>query len=239
MPKRRFATMPTGQQVVATIAGKAGDSAGWGFVPKIRRRGARVTAKFSGSANAKWYLDFPGTGLKSGWQPAMRDATEVKFDIPAGQGTRTRVDLYVWTDDGQPAEIRLHAVAVDGEAQSLAGANTVRPSVTDCDARLDVARAVGTVSRRDGRKLTARVLANRNVAVFETADAVTLTPCAANFIPPSTRGTQRGVEWVLTKFPATRTGRACRSRWRMPQRIRVTRWRSSPRWRPRIRSPRP
>ena len=188
------------QQVVATIAGKSGDSAGWGFVPQVRGEAHKVTAKFSGSANAKWYLDFPGTGLKSGWQPAKPDATEVEFEIPANKEI-ARVDVYVWTDDGQPAELRMHAVAVDGEAQSLAGANTVRPSVTDCDARLDVARAVATVSRRDGRKLTAHVLAHSNVALFETTDAVRLTSCSAKFIPPSTRGTQRGVEWVRTQVP--------------------------------------
>jgi hypothetical protein len=84
-------------------------------------------------------------------------------------------------------------------AQSLAGVHSLR--ATGCDARLDVARAVATVSRPNGRPLVARVLAHRNVACFDTTDTVTLAPCSANFLPASTRGTQRGVEWVHTQVP--------------------------------------
>ena len=186
------------QHVFATIEGKSGDSAGWGFVPQIHGDAQKFTARFSGSANAKWYLDFPGTGVKSAWQAAKPEATEVAFEIPAGKKV-TQIVFYVWTDDGKPAEVRLHSVTIDEEAQSLAGANALPD--TGCNARLDVARAVGTVSGPDGPTVTARVLAHRNVAIFETRDAVTLTPCSAKFIPPSKSGTQGGVEWVLTQVP--------------------------------------
>ena len=188
------------QQVFATIAGKSGDSAGWGFVPQFHGDGhaRKITARCSGSANAKWYLDFPGIGVKSGWQAAKLEVTEVAFEIPAGKEV-TQIVFYVWTDDGKPAEARLHSVIIGGEAQSLAGAKVLSDS--GCNARLDIARAVGTVSRPEGHALTARVLAHRNVAIFETGDTVTLTPCSAKFIPPSTRGTQGGVEWVRTQVP--------------------------------------
>jgi hypothetical protein len=179
----------SGQHVIATISGKAKANAGWGFTANAA--GRKVVAKLSGSSNAKWYLDFPGTGLNSGWQAASSEPREVTFEIP--KNTKLgRIDLYIWTNDGKPSEIRLHSVHVDGVAQPLAGAGT-----TGVDSRLDLARAVATVPG----KLTARVLANHNAFVFETAEPVTLTPCSASFIPPSTRGAQDGVEWVLTKVP--------------------------------------
>jgi hypothetical protein len=49
--------------------------------------------------------------------------------------------------------------------------------------------------------VTARVLAGCNAAVFETSSKVTLTPCAADFIPASKGGKQGDVEWVLTTIP--------------------------------------
>ncbi|MFO1492843.1 MAG: hypothetical protein U1F77_20195, partial [Kiritimatiellia bacterium] len=184
----------TGQLVIATIAGKSGDSSGWGFAPKVAGPVNNVTAKLSGTGNAQWYLDFPDTGVKSGWQPATPTASEVTFEIPAGKKP-DRVDLYVRTNDGQPAEVRLHSVVVGEETQSLAGAKL--PDGQKLEARLDLARAVATVTG----KLTARVLANHNAMVFETAETVTLTPCTAHFIPASTRGAQDGIEWALTKVP--------------------------------------
>jgi len=182
--------------VIATIKGNAGNSAGWGFVPEVAAPVSRVTARLSGGANAKWYLDFPGTGVSSGWQPASPEASEVAFEIPAGS-TLQRIDLYIWTNDGKPAEIRLHSVATDGNTQSLAGAKTTTPF----QSRLDLARAVGTVTGPDGMKVTGRVLADRNAAVFESTGPVSLTPCAADFIPISKRGARSGTQWVVTTVP--------------------------------------
>ena len=69
-------------------------------------------------------------------------------------------------------------------------------AATNTSARLDLARACIVAG-----KVTARVLANHNAFAFETSEPVTLTPCSASFIPASTRDTQDGVEWVLTKVP--------------------------------------
>ena len=189
-------------QAVATIAGRsgntAGDSAAWGFVPQIPGDARKITARCSGSTNASWCVELPGTGVRSDWQKAQPEATDVELEIPSGKKL-TQLAFHVRTDDGKPAEVRLHSVMAGGEAQSLAGADSIGNS--GCSARLDVARAAGTVIRRDGEKLTGRVLAQRNVALFETREKVALAPCSAKFIPPSTRGRQRGVEWVLTKVP--------------------------------------
>jgi len=186
------------KRVTATIAGASGDSAGWGFVPKIAGAARKVAVSVSGAANAKWYLDFPGTGVKSGWQPATADATTTEFELPAGNKLE-RIDFYVWTNDGMPAEIRLHSLLIDQETQSLAGASALVAS--SLDARLDLARAVGAVTGAAGMKLTARVLANHNAMLFDTTEPVTLTPCTASFIPASRLGKQNGVEWILTKVP--------------------------------------
>lgn len=99
------------------------------------------------------------------------------------------------SNDGQPAEVRLHSVVVGEETQSLAGAKLLDGQ--KLEARLDLARAVATVTG----KLTARGPANHNAMVFETTETVTLTPCTAHFIPASTRGAQDGIEWALTKLP--------------------------------------
>ncbi|NQT41350.1 MAG: hypothetical protein HQ581_27930, partial [Planctomycetes bacterium] len=181
---------------IAKIEGNAGDSAGWGFTPKTTAPVRRVTARLSGSTNAKWYFHFPGTDVNSGWQPATQAPAEVAFEIPADSKLQ-RIDLYVWTNDGRPAEIRLHSVATDEQPQSLAGAGTT----TDFQAKLDLARAVGTVTDTDGTKVTGRVLAGRNVAVFESTTAVSLTPCAAGFLPASKRGAGDDIEWILTEVP--------------------------------------
>lgn len=187
-----------GKQAVIKLKGQAGDSAGWGFAPKLAAPAKRVTISVSGGSNARWYLDLPGTGVKSGWQPAIPEATEASFDIPAGT-MLTQIDLYAWTNDGQPAEIRLHSTAVDGQAQLLAGAR--QAAVPAFAARLDLARAIGTISGPDGMTLTARVLATRNAMIFETTQAVALTPCTASFIPASKRGDQDGIGWILTTVP--------------------------------------
>ena len=185
------------KQVTASIKGIAGDSAGWGFSPKTS--GKRVTAKLSGSSNAKWYFDFPGTGINSGWQAVTKDTAEVGFDIPAG-ATLNRIDFYVQTTDGQSAEIRLHSVAVDAAPQLLAGLGTLGQT-GGCESRLDLVRAMGTVTRSGAVSVTARVLAGCNAAVFETSSSVSLSPCSAGFIPASKGGKQGDVEWVLTTVP--------------------------------------
>ncbi len=182
--------------VIGTIKGNAGNSAGWGFAPRVTAPAGRVTARLSGGANAKWYLDFPGTGVRSGWQPASPNASEAAFEMPAGKTLR-RIDLYIWTDDGKPAEVRLHSVATDGVVQSLAGAGTTTPF----QSRLDLASAMGTVVGAGGMKVTGRVLADRNAAIFETTRPVSLTPCAADFIPTSKREDRSGAQWVLTTVP--------------------------------------
>jgi len=51
----------------ATIEGNAGNSAGWGFAPTKREKVKKVALALSGSANGKWYVDLPGTGVSSGW----------------------------------------------------------------------------------------------------------------------------------------------------------------------------
>jgi len=186
----------TGKLAIGTIKGRAGNSAGWGFAPKVEAPAERVTARLSGSANAKWYLDFPGTGVRSGWRPASPKAAEAAFEIPAGRTLR-RVDLYIWTNDGKPAEIRLHSVATDGTVQSLAGAGTA----ASLQSRLNLARAVGTVTGPHAMSVTGRVLAGRNAAIFESTGPVSLSPCAAGFIPASKRGTRNGAQWVLTEVP--------------------------------------
>jgi hypothetical protein len=186
----------TGKMVIATIQGHAGNSAGWGFAPKATDQIQRVTARLSGNANAQWYLHFVGPDIASGWQPATEVASDVTFEIPAGSKLQ-RIDLYIWTNDGKPAEIRLHSVMTDGNAQSLAGAGTT----TSLQSKLDLARAVGTVTGTDGMKVVGRVLAGRNAAVFESTGPVSLTPCAADFIPASKGGTRAGADWVLTEVP--------------------------------------
>lgn len=186
------------KSVVMKLQGKAGDSAGWGFAPRTADHAKRVAISVSGGHNARWYLDLPGTGVKSGWQQAMPTASEASFDIPAGK-TLTQIDLYAWTEDGQPAEIRLHSVAVDGQAQPLAGAK--QAAATAFAARLDLARAVGTITGPKGMSLAIRVLAQRNAMLFETNTPVALTPCTASFIPASDRGMQDGTEWTLTSVP--------------------------------------
>ena len=187
-----------GKQAVIKIKGHAGDSAGWGFAPRLTAPAKRVMISVSGGDNARWYLDLPGTGVKSGWQPAKPEVTEAVFEIPAGK-TLEQIDLYAWTNDGQPAEIRLHSVSVDGQAQSLAGAK--QAAVPALAARLDLARAVGILTGPDGMSLTARVLANRNAMVFETTQTVAQTPCTASFIPASKCGDQNGINWTLTTVP--------------------------------------
>ena len=183
--------------VNAHIAGKAGDSAGWSFVPKVSSPCKQVTVKLSGSPNAKWYVDFPGTGISSSWQAAQQSASETNFNLPASKEL-TQIDLYVWTNDGKPAEVSLHSVKTDNTVQTLAGAG----KIDLFQSKLDLARAVGTISDSKGSQiLSVRVLANRNVITVETREKVSLSPCAAHFLPASKRGTRNKVEWILTTVP--------------------------------------
>ena len=85
MPKLRFASMPTPNRSSRPSPANPATAPVGDSCRRFAGEAHKVTAKFSGSANAKWYLDFPGTGLKSGWQPAKPDATEVEFEIPANK----------------------------------------------------------------------------------------------------------------------------------------------------------
>ncbi len=90
--------------------------------------------------------------------------------------------------------------------------------------RLDLTRAVGTVTNARGMKVISRVLADRNVVLFESEGSVVLHPSANRFIPankdnkwsqpadesdngmPSSlpepkRGDRGGTQWVLTTVP--------------------------------------
>lgn len=188
------------KKAVATINGKAGmyHCASWSFEPNVGGDRRYVLAEISGTTNAEWWLDFPGTGVTSGWRAAKPGVAEVKCEIPAGKKL-TRIDFSIRAFGNKTAEVRLHSMRIGGEMQSLAGLNSVIPA--GYDARLDIARAVASLNHSNGHKLTARVLAHRNVAIFETQAKVTLTPCPAKSIPPSTRGTDDGVEWVRTQVP--------------------------------------
>ena len=95
----------------------------------------------------------------------------------------TCVDLYVWTTDGQPATISLHSVLVDEEAQPLAKIK-VSDQQVPFTSKLDIARTVATLTELDPktkarvRGIEARVLAGRNIALFETEGQIALIPAA-------------------------------------------------------------
>ena len=189
------------QSATLRIEGGPGESAGWGFSAFGPAAPRRVVVSISGSANAKWYLDFPGTGVKSGWIPARLEQVEQSFDLPVGPSL-DRIDVYIWTDDGKPAEVQVHSVMTIGAGgekinQSLDGAR----SESRFQAELDLARAYARVSHKEGGSVEARVLYGRNVAVFESTLAVSLAACAADFIPASRRGETDGTEWLRTDVP--------------------------------------
>jgi hypothetical protein len=186
---------------VARIEGKPSDTAGWGFVPKIAGKAQRVVFKVSGSANAKWFADLGPGGGNSGWIAATEQPSETSLAAPANQPP-AEINFYVWTDDGKPAEVRLQSVVViDGKGMSQTQHPMLEAEASLPPAKLDLARAAAFIGDPAQPEITARVLAGHNAMVFETADAVSLAPCSAPFIPASPRGTDDGVEWILTTVP--------------------------------------
>jgi len=71
----------------------------------------------------------------------------------------------------------------------------------DAQGTLDLQRAVATVTTAEGGKAQVRVLADRNVLLLLTGEAVRLEEIVAETLPAAETGTAGNVEWLHMKLP--------------------------------------
>ena len=192
---------------VMAIQGKAGASSGYAFGPLRLAPGkyTQLRIKLSGSENARFFVDLmdpDGRGVfGSGWKETPTTPQEFTFrvrtDVPID-----RVVLYMWTEDGKPAENRFTEVVFHGPQGSWpVDLHNVAPPT--CPGRLDLRRAVAQAAglAQSVPQAAVRALADRNVFLIETDGDARLSPIATTDCPPATTGQEGGAAWILQKIP--------------------------------------
>ncbi len=191
---------------VMSVEGSAGVSAGYGCNVngvKIDGKGS-LALGLSGTANARYFVDIAVAGqasvVHSGWIDAPANEQEAAFPLSDGQ-TVTRLDLYVWSTDGKPAEIRYSKIAFDPGDGSGNEVDLSSLDVSSWSGRLDLRKAVAVLNQEEKKQTTVRILADRNVFLIEGPGEVSLLEIKAPQLPAARQGTTGRVKWLHMKMP--------------------------------------
>ena len=166
---------------IMAIAGAAGASAGyrWNLDPAKAGSFTALKLRLRGTPGAQYYVNVLVTGkhlVASGWRDTPLAEQEVTFPLP-GENQVTAVELYVMTKDGERVENRIQRIAFEGGREPL----VITPGMVERvkAARLDLRRALAMVEG-----VAVRVLADRNVMLIETEEAVSLEEIKKRMCPP-------------------------------------------------------
>lgn len=191
---------------VMSVTGSAGVSAGYGCAI----RGVNLTApgslklRLSGAANARYFVDVSDSEGKSlvhsGWTDAPREQQEAVFSLPAGR-TVAKLDLYVMSKDGQPAEVRYQQIRFETENGAAREVDLSELNTSAWSARLDLRRAAATLEHDRHARTVVRVLADRNVFLIEGPGEVSLEEVPAAYLPSAGQGITDGVKWLHMVMP--------------------------------------
>ena len=194
---------------VMQIKGKPGASNGYGCTVPGLSTDAYPTLRVvvAGTPNARYYVDLmdsQGIVLSSKWIDTPEKPHERTFALPRGRKVETMI-LYTWTIDGKRAENRFSKVEFVGQGVvqpiDLTRINLSGEAVAST---LDLRRAVATVEHAKDRnvRVTARVLAGRNVLLIDSAQPPRLLPVAAGYLPKAKTGrSDEHTEWLLQDLP--------------------------------------
>lgn len=189
-----------------TIAGAAGASAGYRWTLEQSQVGAYSALKLrlSGTPGARFYVNVLSGEKKavvaSGWKDTPRQPQEVSFPIPAGREV-TGIELYVMTVDGARVENNICQIALIGERAPL----VIRPGMPEAGitaARLDLRRAAAELA--GAARSSVRVLADRNVVLIDSPQAVSIEEIQSKELPGAELGETGATKWLHMKMPGDR-----------------------------------
>ena len=189
-----------GDTGIMTVEGSATVSAGYRYdlPPNTNASSKGLTFQISGNAEAQYYVNVltrDGQAVvASGWTDSPPEEKEVSFALPDNCKVGA-LEFYVQSKSGAKAQNRIRRIRLEGATAPVVIASGM-PGAGVKSARLDLRRAVATV---DGT--TARALADRNVFLIETDQAVALEEIKAQELPAAEQGVSDGVKWLHVKLP--------------------------------------
>lgn len=203
-PSHRFLADANDATAIMEVAGKVGASTGYRATLSGTYKATRLQFRICGSQNALYYVnvyDEDGKNiLFTGWKKSPEETQLIELDF--SEESIGSFELYTWTTDGKIAKNTISEIALSGSSGNRAIA--LPSAASDSTGTLDLLRAVATIERDKPAEI--RILADRNVVLIRSEEAIHLEAITSPLIPAALTGVKGEVAWLHQKLPGDASG---------------------------------